>query len=249
MSPPRSVFRTGMAELSCGVEAPWPTVYTGQCSTSQSSSGVESCRPRVNSRIACQVGRYSARPNLRTTTSSTRVTNLPSQHHHHGGMVAKLLVERIELLARGGAHGAGDAEVLALAAGAHFDGRGIEIGGVLAHDAGHRVDEARLLAAHDLDREVAGEGEGRAVSHHRHGRILSNPHLYRQGLSLAGAHHLLLELLVELVHAAEHGARAPVADALAVELDDRQNFLRRRRHPDLVGGAHLGFAHFAELER
>src|SRR5262245_32236285 len=50
--------------------------------------------------------------------------------------------------------------------------------------------------------------------------------LCRYRLALAGAHDLLLELLVELVHAPEHGARAAVADAPAIELDDRQHFLR-----------------------
>src|SRR5687767_12464282 len=133
-------------------------------------------------------------------------------------MIAKLLVERVELLARGGAYHAGDAEVLSLPAGAHLHGGGIEVRRVLAHDAGDRVDEARLLTAHHLDREVAGKGEGRAVSYDRHGNILSNPPLCLQRLALARAHHLLLELLVELVHAAEKRARATIADALAVEL-------------------------------
>src|SRR6185503_15643480 len=75
------------------------------------------------------------------------------------------------------------------------------------------------------------------------------PHLYLQRLALAGPHYLLLELLVELVHAAEHGARAAIADALAVELDDRQHLFRRRGDPDLVGGAHFGFGHVPEFER
>src|SRR5687767_14838418 len=86
-------------------------------------------------------------------------------------MVAKLLVEGVELLARGGAHHAGHAQILALAAGTHLHRGGVEIRGVLAHDAGHRVDEARLLAAHDLDRKVAGKGEGRALCYDWHGDI------------------------------------------------------------------------------
>src|SRR5687767_3762298 len=68
-------------------------------------------------------------------------------------------------------------------------------------------------------------------------------------LAFAGAHHLLLELLIGLVHAAEHGAGATIADALAVELDDGEHFLGRRGDPDLVGGAHFRFADGAELER
>src|SRR5262245_26170501 len=49
----------------------------------------------------------------------------------------------------------------------------------------------------------------------------------RNRLSLAGAHHLLLELLVELEHAAERRPRLAVADLLAVEADDREHFLGR----------------------
>src|SRR5512145_1926428 len=65
--------------------------------------------------------------------------------------------------------------------------------------------------------------------------------LSRHRLALAGAHDFLLELLVELEHAAEHRARAPLADAPAVELDDGEHFLGRGGDPELVGGAHLGF--------
>src|SRR5262245_12801050 len=147
-------------------------------------------------------------------------------------MVAQLLVEGVELLSRGGPHHAGDAQVLALAAGAHLDRGGVEVGGVLAHDAGDRMDEAWLLAAHHLDREIAGKGERRAICYDWHGRCFSA--LGRNRFALAGPHYLLLELLVELVHAAEHRPRAAVADALAVELDDGEHFLRRGGDPDLV---------------
>src|SRR3954468_21037827 len=68
-------------------------------------------------------------------------------------------------------------------------------------------------------------------------------------LSPARAHDLALEVLVELVHPAKHRAGAAVADRATIELDHRQHFLRRRRHPDLVGGAHLGFGNRAQLER
>src|SRR4051812_47728583 len=83
-------------------------------------------------------------------------------------MVAELLVERVELLARGGAHDTGDAQVGALAARAHFDRGGIEIPRVLEHDADHDLREARFLAAHDLDREIAGERERGAACFLRH---------------------------------------------------------------------------------
>src|SRR5256885_4465744 len=68
-------------------------------------------------------------------------------------------------------------------------------------------------------------------------------------LSPARAHHLALKVLVELVHPAEYRTGAAVADRAAVELDHRQHFLRRRRHPNLVGGAHLGLGDRAQLER
>src|SRR5215216_337857 len=67
-------------------------------------------------------------------------------------------------------------------------------------------------------------------------------------LALSGPHHLVLELLIELVYAAEHGAGPAIADALAVELDDREHLFRRRSYPDLVGRAHFGFGHVPELE-
>src|SRR5256885_7091845 len=42
--------------------------------------------------------------------------------------------------------------------------------------------------------------------------------------------HLALELLVELVHAAEHRPWPAVADLLVVELDDRKHLLRSEEH-------------------
>src|SRR4051812_28605888 len=57
----------------------------------------------------------------------------------------------------------------------------------------------------------------------------------RNRLSLACTHDLLLELLVELVHALELRTRLARADLPAVELDDREHFLGRGAHPDFVG--------------
>src|SRR3954463_385784 len=54
----------------------------------------------------------------------------------------------------------------------------------------------------------------------------------RNRLSLARAHDLLLELLVQLVHAAEHRPRAPVAYLPAVQTDDGEHFLGGGRHPE-----------------
>src|SRR5580765_7553077 len=80
-------------------------------------------------------------------------------------MVAQLLIEGVELLARRGAHDAGDAEVAVLAAGAHFHRRRIEIRCVPQDDVHNFLGESLLLAAQDLDGEVAGEGERRALGH------------------------------------------------------------------------------------
>src|SRR6185436_19938210 len=78
-------------------------------------------------------------------------------------MVAQLLVERIELLARSCAHDAGDAQVGALAARPHLDRGSVEIRRVPEDDADHHLREARPFAAHDLDRKIAWEGERRAA--------------------------------------------------------------------------------------
>src|SRR3712207_6757840 len=67
-------------------------------------------------------------------------------------------------------------------------------------------------------------------------------------LALARAHDLLLELLVEPVHALEDRARAALADRGAVQPDDGENFLRGRAHPELVGAAHFGLRDRAQLQ-
>src|SRR6267378_741955 len=48
----------------------------------------------------------------------------------------------------------------------------------------------------------------------------------RYCLAFARAHHLLLELLVELVEPPENGAAPAVADPLAIQHNDGQYFLR-----------------------
>src|SRR5690348_10621748 len=83
-------------------------------------------------------------------------------------MVAQLLVQGVELLARGRAHYAGDAEIAALAAGTHLDTRRIEVRSMLAHDIRDCLRESGLLASHDLDREIARERERRAIGEHSH---------------------------------------------------------------------------------
>src|SRR3954469_9129993 len=83
-------------------------------------------------------------------------------------MVAELLVQRVELLARSGAHDAGHAEVTALAARPHFHRARIEVRGVLEHDLGHGLCETRLLAAHHLDREIARERQQGTVGDYGH---------------------------------------------------------------------------------
>src|SRR5262245_14729168 len=84
---------------------------------------------------------------------------------------------------------------------------------------------------------LIGKSQGKAIAESGKKGLLYG----RDRLSLAGAHHLQLELLVQLVHAAECRARPAVADLLAVELDDREHFFRRRADPDLVRCAYLGF--------
>src|SRR3954464_12876919 len=71
----------------------------------------------------------------------------------------------------------------------------------------------------------------------------------RNRLSLARAHDLLLELLIELVHAPEYRARLALANRLAIERHDREHFLGGRGHPHFVRAAHLGFADVPELHR
>src|SRR3954464_1847761 len=71
----------------------------------------------------------------------------------------------------------------------------------------------------------------------------------RNRLSLARAHDLLLELLIELVHAPEYGAGLALADRLAIERDDREHFLGRRRHPEFIRAAHLGLTDVPEFHR
>ena len=87
-----------------------------------------------------------------------------------GGELAEASVEGEQLLAGGGAHHAGDAEVARLAARPHRHARGIEVGRVPAHDVADPLGEARRLAPHDLDWELARKGERRAVGRHRHAR-------------------------------------------------------------------------------
>src|SRR6266850_1763899 len=63
----------------------------------------------------------------------------------------------------------------------------------------------------------------------------------RQRLAPTRAHHPVLEVLVEPVHAAEERPGLAVADRRAVEAHDGKHFLGGRRHPDLVGGTQFGF--------
>src|SRR5256885_1339563 len=77
-------------------------------------------------------------------------------------------------------------------------------------------------------------------------RLAARSSRYR--LALARPHHLQLELLVERVHAPEKRARPAVADLAPVELDDREHFLGRGAHPELVGDAHLGLRDVAQLD-
>src|SRR6266850_888406 len=96
-------------------------------------------------------------------------------------MVAELLVQRIELLARSRAHDAGEAEVAPFPARPHLHGRWIELRSVLDHNFGHRLGEARLLAAHHLDGEITGERQRQAVGDYRHAGLPLRPAATRAG--------------------------------------------------------------------
>src|SRR5258706_8857867 len=82
-------------------------------------------------------------------------------------MVAQFLVEGVELLARRRAHDAGDAQVLSLAAGAHLDRFRLEVRRMPENDLHDGLREARLLATHHLDGEVARKSERGAGLGHR----------------------------------------------------------------------------------
>src|ERR1043165_8690318 len=78
-------------------------------------------------------------------------------------MVAQFLVDGVELLARGRAHDAGDAEVGAFLARPHLDAAGVEVRRVLADDLHDGLRESRTLAPHHLDREIARKRKRRAA--------------------------------------------------------------------------------------
>src|ERR1700694_761457 len=82
-------------------------------------------------------------------------------------MVAEFTIKRIELLARGGAHDAGHAEIFPLAAGTHPDRGGLEVGRVLEDDVDHGLRGGRLRATHHLDGKVAGKSERGPCLGHR----------------------------------------------------------------------------------
>src|SRR5512146_390322 len=128
-----------------------PCVYVGGCWTSQISSRVSGVRSAVNLFIASQVGWYSTRPSVRMCGSIAGL-----QNHHHHRVVAQFLVERVELFARSGAYGAGQADVARVLAGAHLHAGGCEAGIVLGDDLQHGLREASLLLPEYLQRKVAG---------------------------------------------------------------------------------------------
>ena len=80
-------------------------------------------------------------------------------------MIAKIAVEGIELFARCGTHGTGDAQIVVLLAGAQFHRCRIEIGGVPLHDLDNSLHQPRLAPSHDLDREGGGVLDEGGVLH------------------------------------------------------------------------------------
>ena len=76
--------------------------------------------------------------------------------HRVGGQRA---VELVELLAAGGCHRDGDAQVAAATAAAGLDRRWVKAGVELARHRQHRLQKPLDLRAHHLDRERAGVGD------------------------------------------------------------------------------------------
>src|SRR3954462_327836 len=71
----------------------------------------------------------------------------------------------------------------------------------------------------------------------------------RDRLALARPHHLVLEVLVERIHALEKRARPAVADLAAIELDDGKDFLRGRADPYFVRRPNLFLRNIPYLQR
>src|SRR6266849_6010662 len=95
-------------------------------------------------------------------------------------MIAQFPVQLVELLARDRAHVAGERKVLPLAAGAHSERRRVEIWSVALHHLDHRLRKPGLRLSHDLDGEIAGEGENERIVF-RHGRGHASPWLCTPG--------------------------------------------------------------------
>ncbi len=104
------------------------------------------------------------------------------QNHFYFWVINQFLIERIELCARGGADGAGDAQVIAGAAHAPFDAGSVEIRGVAQDDFDDAGAEVRFIVTKNLDGKVAWVGNNRFFSHvFSHGvlKLLGNTFMKR----------------------------------------------------------------------
>ena len=87
----------------------------------------------------------------------------PLKHHFHHRMRYQFPVQGIELRSRLGDDGAGQAELVCLATGAHFHTVGVKIRCVAQHNFHHRLGESILRLSHDLDGEFGRKFERRGV--------------------------------------------------------------------------------------
>ena len=77
------------------------------------------------------------------------------QHHFDHWVRSQVAIQIVQLFARGGADGAGEADVLGVAAAAHLDAGCVEIPCMHLHHDGDGLCEAGLGFAEHFDWEVA----------------------------------------------------------------------------------------------
>src|SRR5680860_300404 len=149
-----------------------PRVYTGGCSTTQSSSAVSTLRREVNCCIARQTGTYASWPRSVTIgLAPPRASDVTvarwlivdggtySNYHNHRLTGADLAVNVIQLSPAARGHDGGDAFVFAVAAEAAGDGGFWQRFHVMADDFHHTFAQIAFGMAHYFDREIAREFE------------------------------------------------------------------------------------------
>ncbi len=142
-------------------------------------------------------------------------------------MVAQVLVQRVQMSSRGGAHDAGEADIARPAAAFHLHRARLEIRVVAHHDFHYRLREALLRLAEHLDRKIAGVfDEGVFQFHAVLGCKVGLRHKKHTQPNLRiFPHHVAFEILIQLVQPGEHRTGAARAYRLAVESGDGEHFL------------------------